>query len=141
MESFNTAITQLETAHRIESGEEEVNYILGVVKKMREVFIGNAGKEERFLFPLINLRSEQMKIASEMKELGDFISELKENQQWIKTEISKIRRITLEYHCPVNASPSHKLAYARLSVLEQDFNRLAFIEEEFLFPKLQKIRS
>ncbi|HTL82191.1 MAG TPA: hypothetical protein VL651_10825 [Bacteroidia bacterium] len=135
-ESFSTIITLLGSAHIVEPSEEEVNYILHHVQRLAEEFRVHAETEDTKLFPVKHfLYTDDHHLD---REAGRLLQESLKEHARFRFEMSNIRNLSAEYHCEVTSSPSHKLAYAQLSDLEQDMKRLFFIEEEYLFPKLKR---
>lgn len=131
-ESIDTILVQLGTAHAIEEKNEELTKTKTLAGLLREFFFQHAAKEGRFLFPL----SEKQVTEKDADELRLFITSLKSEHRQLTKKILRIRMLTNNYNCGPAASPSQKLAYARLNEFEQDVNRLIYIEEEFLFPRL-----
>lgn len=138
-ESMNTILVQLDAAHSIEPGKKEITTARAFVSRVSEIFFQHAGKEERLLFPLCSTATEKRASGRDIKELVQFIAELKSEHKQITEEIDNIRALTNTYNYEPLASPSQKLAYAQLNEFEQDVNRLIYIEEEFLFPRLLSV--
>ena len=138
-EKLETVNMQLATADRCEPENEELEFTLATLKSINEKFLEHVGKEERLLFPLISIARKKESVESEKKNVAEFIVELKKEHNWLKNQLQLIRKATNDYQCQINSSPSHKLAYAQLHDLEQDFNRAFFVEEEYLFPRLLRI--
>ena len=135
-EKLATVNLQLETAHKCDVQDEELEFALRTIKNVRKKFEEHVGKEERLLFPLLSVHKKKHNIPDNTKDVTGFIAELKEEHQWIKNQFSLMRKATHEYQCPIDSFPSHKLAYAQLNDLEQDFNRLFFVEEQYIFPRI-----
>lgn len=135
-ESFITVRQQLETAKKLQAEDEEMEFSLEKIKKIQEKFLEHSQKETRLLFPLLNSSKSKKSFMKEEENIGEFVEELREEHEWIKKQFNLIRSATHHYECDVDSTPSHKLAYAQLNDLDQDFKRLFFIEEEYLFPKL-----
>src|ERR1700749_4769495 len=53
-EKLATVNLQLETAHKCDVQDEELEFALNTIKKVRARFEEHIGKEERFLFPLLS---------------------------------------------------------------------------------------
>lgn len=134
-ETFATVNLQLEIAHKLEPREEELEFAWASLKEMERDFIQHISKEEQLLFPILTHPKKRQALPEEAKELNYFISNLKAEHALLKTQIAQIKRITNNYAAEPSFTPSHKLAYAQLNDLEQDFNRLFFVEEEYLFPR------
>jgi len=137
-DAMDTALVQLETAHKLEPNDEALEFAMVSLKTMQEKFNAHSGKEERLLFPLFKngrSRNEALKNGVE-----NFVAELLQEHDWLRTRLDWISRATRKYQCEPTATPSHKLAYAHLNDLEQDFNRLFFVEEEYLFPRLIRLQ-
>jgi len=135
-ETLDTVDVQLQTAHKCDPKDEELEYAWTVIKTMRGKFEEHVRKEERLLFPLLTVSKRKSINSNEAREVVDFIGELKEEHQEIKNQFVLLRKATHEYECAVDSFPSQKLAYAQLNNLEQDFNRIFFVEEEYVFPRL-----
>ncbi|HEU4716571.1 MAG TPA: hemerythrin domain-containing protein [Bacteroidia bacterium] len=133
-DTIGMAETQLAAAGKIEK-TEEVEVVMNFLEKLKHSFEQHAMREERLLFPLLSLESREEAIR-EIEEIGTFISELKKEHENMERELDLIKMATNNYQCDPMASPSHKLAYAHLNDVGQDFRRMFFIEEEFLFPRI-----
>lgn len=135
-DSFESILVHLRSAHVVEPKEEEVNYILQHIERIYREFKTHADKEDIHLLPVKHLlyTDDHHKDAAAKKILDDCTRE----HAHFRNEIRNIHKLSESFHCEVSASPSHKLAYAELGVLEQDMQRLFFIEEQYLFPKLRK---
>lgn len=135
-ESMETVLVQLEAAHKIDPQNKDLTKAHAQVRLIREFFLQHAGKEERLLFPLLNASSEKRPSGRDAEEVRQFVQELKVEHRQLMTELVRMRSITNTYNSEPAASPSQKLAYAQLNDFEQDVNRLVYIEEEFLFPRV-----
>lgn len=140
-ETFATANLQLETAHKLEPLEEELEFAWVLLKEMKKNFLQHIEKEKQLLFPLFSATKKRQRIQDEENELEDFIGNLKAEHMVLKKQISAIRKATKNYTTEPTHTPSHKLAYAQLNNLEQDFNRLFFVEEEYLFPRALRLNN
>lgn len=135
-EAMETVLVQLEAAHRIDPENAELSQARAQIILIRDFFLQHAGKEERFLFPLLNGDSEKRASGRDAEELRRFIAELKTEHRQLMSELTRLRSLTHTYNSKPAASPSQKLAYAQMNDFEQDVNRLVYIEEEFFFPRL-----
>lgn len=138
-DALDSVIVQMEAAQKVEAGDQKVKKALASIKLFRDLFSAHSGKEERLLFPLVNNPTEKKLSGNDISEIREFLGELKAEHRRMEDEIDRIRIYTDHYSSEPSASPSHKLAYAQLNEFEQDFNRLVFVEEEFLFPRLSLI--
>jgi iron-sulfur cluster repair protein YtfE (RIC family) len=135
-ESFTSVSQQLEIARKLEAIDEELEFSLVSIKKIREKFLEHMQKEERLLFPLLSSPRKSKTSLNGENGIGEFIAELKEEHTWIRKQFDLINKATHHYECDTDSTPSHKLAFAQLNDLEQDFKKLFFIEEEYVFPRL-----
>jgi iron-sulfur cluster repair protein YtfE (RIC family) len=138
-EKLSTVNLQLKTASKCEDLNEEIEFSLAVITSLQARFIEHVGKEEQLLFPLLTHVRKKHNESKEASGVMEFIAELKEEHQWMKNQLKQIREATHEYECDINSCPSHKLAYAQLNDLEQDFTHLFFVEEQYLFPYLFRL--
>lgn len=138
-DALDSVIVQMETAQKVESGDQNVKKTLATIRLFRDLFLEHSGKEERLLFPLVTNPADKKMSGNDVSEIREFLAELKSEHRRMEEEIDRIRIYTDHYSSEPSASPSHKLAYAQLNEFEQDFNRLVFVEEEFLFPRLSLI--
>jgi iron-sulfur cluster repair protein YtfE (RIC family) len=141
VETFETVNTQLKTAHKLEPLDEELEFALVTSQQVEEKFMELINKEEKFLFPLLTFSKKKQVADEEKSDFNSFISALKTEHQNLKKQFSLIRKATGNYNCEPSFTPSHKLAFAQLNDLEQDFNRLFFVEEEYLFPRALKLQK
>jgi iron-sulfur cluster repair protein YtfE (RIC family) len=139
--ALDSVIVQLEAARKVEDGNPKFEKVVSTILNFRELFLEHAGKESRLLFPLLNVQGGKRQSGNEVAEIREFLGELKVEHRRLENEIDKIREYTDSYTCKPSASPSHKLAYAQLNEFEQDFNRLVFVEEQFLFPRVLLIHK
>ncbi len=140
-DTIATVLVQLETSHKLEPQEEELEFALQALKEMEQKFNEHILKEEFLLFPLFNIEQKKRGTAQQLYGVEEFIRELKYEHEWMKDRFARIGKATHHYQCPMSATPSHKLAYAQLNDLEQDFTRLFFVEEEYLFPRLIRLTT
>lgn len=138
-EAMETVLVQLDAAHHIDAEKKELGLAHDFIIQIRDFFLQHAGKEERFLFPLLNNESGKRPSGRDTEELRRFINELKAEHRQLMTQLTKLRSLTNTYNATPMASPSQKLAYAQMNDFEQDVNRLIYIEEEFLFPRLLSV--
>jgi iron-sulfur cluster repair protein YtfE (RIC family) len=136
-DAFAAIITQLAASDRVE-GEKEESKPLVLVKKISERFLSHIGKEERLLFPLADSKNSKAAFPADPQP---FLDELKDEHQKLEREFDDLEEATGFYNTEPGASPSRKLAYARLNDLDQDFSRLMYIEEEFLFPRFRRLNK
>lgn len=141
VETIETVNLQLKTAHKLEPFDEELEFALVTSQEVEEKFTELISKEEKFLFPILRTSKKRVQGEDEKIDFRSFISSLKEEHQKLKKQFSMIRKATHNYNCEPSYTPSHKLAFAQLNDLEQDFNRLFFVEEEYLFPRALKLQN
>lgn len=139
-QAFGLAIVQLEAACKVEPENDELKKVRKLVHQIEKRFDEHCGKEKRLLFPLF-AAGEQKNDELSAKELSVFIQELSDEHEEQRQLYRNLRLLTHDFRFDPPASPAHKLAYAHLDDLEQDFLRMAFIEEEYLFPRLEQIKS
>ncbi|HET6989768.1 MAG TPA: hemerythrin domain-containing protein [Bacteroidia bacterium] len=139
-ETFDTVNLQLKIAHKLEPLEEELEFALVMVGEIEKKFTEHIEKEEILLFPILGVTKKRTGVYGEENDTEEFISDLKSEHDILKTQFSQIRKATNQYTCEPSSTPSHKLAYAQLNDLEQDINRLFFVEEEYLFPRVLRVQ-
>jgi iron-sulfur cluster repair protein YtfE (RIC family) len=140
-ETFETVNLQLTTAYNLEPREEELEFACVTMKQTEKKFVEHIEKEEQLLFPLFSISKKRKNNSADGIDLEEFIDGLRSEHNWIRQQIGQIRKATNNYKSEPAFTPSHKLAYAQLNDLEQDFTRLFFIEEEYLFPRALKIHA
>ncbi len=138
-ESLAIVNMQLETV--LKSGKKEIGGAVTTIQSIREKFLEYIDMENHLLFPLLPINDKKHIDVKEEKNLAEFISDLKERHQGMKKQFQQIRYTTNGYKCDIDSSPSHKLAFTQLKDLEQDFNHLFFVEEEYLFPRFFSSQS
>ena len=140
-ETFATVNMNLEIAHKLEPYEEELEYAWANLKSMEKKFEEHIRKEEQFLFPIFSVVKKRLRDNDREIDFKNFIDSLISDHRWLKKQMEQIRKVTNQYTCEPSNTPSHKLAYAQLNDLEQDFNKMFFVEEEFLFQRALKIHG
>jgi len=135
-EGFDTVVMQLETSGKIAPEDKALVKIQVEVKRIREMFMQHAGKEQRFLFPLFQVNKKEKREAMSREELESFLDEMRGEHEQLRKEFETVGMLTHHFNFEPTASPSQKLAFAQLNDLEQDFNRMIFVEEEYLFPRV-----
>ncbi|MCX6310567.1 MAG: hemerythrin domain-containing protein [Bacteroidetes bacterium] len=140
-ENFATLNLNLETAHKLEPHGEELEFAWATLKTMEEKLKEHIQKEEQFLFPVFSIARKRMKEDGESINLEMFIDSLKGEHLWLKKQLLQIQTITNHYKCEPTYTPSHKLAFALLNDLEQNLNKMFYVEELFLFPLALKIQN
>lgn len=135
-ETLATVCVQLDTAHKCDVDDEEIEFALTTMKLLSEKFEEHVGKEERLLFPLLSVAKRKRSDAKELKDVAEFIEDLKEEHKWVKSQFALVRKATNDYQCDIDSFPSQKLAYAHMNNLEQDFNRSFFVEEQYIFSRI-----
>lgn len=140
-EAIDTVLVHLDTAYSIHSSDKKLVRIRALASRIREMFVEHAEKEERLLFPMLLADTDKRFTGRDIQEFRLFLGELKAEHRRLGEEFTNVRDLTNNYNFEASASPSEKLAYARLNEFEQDLNRLFYIEEEFLFPRIQAINQ
>ncbi|HLG04334.1 MAG TPA: hemerythrin domain-containing protein [Bacteroidia bacterium] len=139
-QAFGAALTQLGASLHIEKVNGEAKAIYGLVKGLCAFFTEHAGKEERLLFPLVADTGQSYKASATTYETESFVDDLKEEHYALGEGFMNLRRLTNNYNCNTSASPSRKLAFGHLNGIEQNIKQDIFIEEEYLFPRILRIK-
>lgn len=135
-EALDAVTLQLDVAQKLDQKDQDLAGVIQLVLKIKQEFVSHLEKEENLFFPIIHSETTDVSSLISHAELTEFISELKTEHEQNRSTLNSLRRMTNQYQFPSSAPPSKKLAYALLNDLEQDFNRLYYIEEEHIFPKV-----
>ncbi|MFT3934867.1 MAG: DUF542 domain-containing protein [Chitinophagaceae bacterium] len=103
--------------------------------------------EEETIFPYISQLSHAHQnndsyaklLVKTLRKRLDLI--MKQEEDFLSTFIVKIRLLTNNYHIPVNACVSHRLALLRLNDLDNDLVQHIYLENEILYPRALKIEQ
>lgn len=134
-EAVDVAQEQLHVAEKLNSEDATLQSVLQIVSDLKSALHTHIAKEDRLLYPLMRAASNGTWVAAG-SEIKSFVQEIIHEHSALKEMLSQLRRATTDYTAQPKASPSQKLAFAQLNVLEQDLNMLFYVEEEYLFPKI-----
>lgn len=134
-EAVDVAQGQLNVAEKLTPNDTTLQSVLQIVRDLKSALHNHIAKEDRLLYPLMRTASNGTWVAAG-SEIKTFVQEIIHEHSELKELLSQLRRATADYSCSPKASPSQKLAFAQLNVLEQDLNMLFYVEEEYLFPKI-----
>lgn len=131
-EAVEVAQEQLHVAEKITPDDTTLQSVLQIVRDLKSSLHTHITKEDRLLYPLIRNASSGTGGA----EIKAFVQEMISEHSALKESLAQLRRATADYNSLPKASPSQRLAFAQLNVLEQDLNMMFYVEEEYLFPKI-----
>lgn len=134
-EDVDVALEQLGVAKKLMPNDTVLQAAVLLVQGLKLAVHAHIAKEDRLLYPLMRAASNDSRLAT-APGIRSFIQEIIAEHNELKEMLHQIRSVTADYTAQPKASPSQKLAFAQLNVLEQDLNMLFYIEEEYLFPKI-----
>ena len=112
---------------------------------IREEMTLHMQKEELVLFPRITEVENLFNMHQKTKRSGGYINapiSMMENEHEHAGELLfEIRRLTDNYHPPVDACTTFKLSLTELKEFEEDLHRHVHLENNLLFPKAKKMLS
>jgi len=122
-------------AEKITPDDTTLQSVLQIVRDLKSALYTHLAREYRLLYPVMRAASNGTWVAAG-SEIKSFVQEMISEHAALKETLAQLRRATADYNSLPKASPSQKLAFAQLNVLEQDLNMLFYVEEEYLFPKI-----
>jgi iron-sulfur cluster repair protein YtfE (RIC family) len=131
-EAVEVAQEQLHVAEKITPDDTTLQSVLQIVRDLKSALYTHLAREYRLLYPVMRNALN----GTEAAEIKAFVQEMISEHAALKETLAQLRRATADYTPKPKASPSQKLAFAQLNVLEQDLNMLFYVEEEYLFPKI-----
>jgi iron-sulfur cluster repair protein YtfE (RIC family) len=133
-EALKLAMAQLEVSIRAGADGTELHDLLVETARLRTAFRQHTVREEKQLFPM---GLSPGFLSEEETEHGKkFIARMKMEHERLARRFFKLNQLTNHYNNEATDFPSSKLAYAHLNNAEQDFSRMVYIEEVYLFPRI-----